>query len=248
MRFAKCIAKLAKTALNTTTPLILNIEAATDVCSVCLSHGAKLLSLHESSERNEHSKIVTLLIERCMGDSGLSLIDLDAVAVSEGPGSYTSLRVAFSTAKGICYSIGKPLILVNTLAALSHAASEAEKDENALYCSMIDARRMEVYMGLYDAFGEAILKPQPMVIGADSFGEYFSKGQKIIFCGNGAEKCLATLNNTLAGTSIVKNCSSVQIIFTAMKAFLNKNFADTAYAIPLYLKPPNITTPRLIQP
>lgn len=228
-----------------TVPLILNIEAATGVCSVCLSRGMEALSLQESSEQNEHSRVITLLIERCMDEAGLHLQDLDAVAVSQGPGSYTSLRVGFSTAKGICFALEKPLIIVSTLAVLANAAHEKAQDSSALYCPMIDARRMEVYTGLYTAKGDIMLPPQPMVIGLTAFSAYFSAGQRIVFCGNGVEKCKMVLDNPLATLSGVKNCNSLQIIPHAMTAFLNKNFADTAYTSPLYLKAPNITSARL---
>ncbi len=229
-----------------TNPLILNIEAATDVCSVCLSQGSKLLSLHESTEQNEHSRVITLLIQRCMADAGLRLNDLDGVAVSEGPGSYTSLRVGFSTAKGLCYALDKPLMKVSTLAALARAASAADQDPEALYCAMIDARRMEVYTAIFDADGTELIAPNPMVISADSFGGIFADGQRIIFSGNGADKCKMVLTSPLAKFSVVKNCCSVHLIEASMKAFKNKNFADTAYSVPQYLKPPNITSSRVI--
>ena len=203
------------------------------------------LSLQESSDQNEHSSAITLLIQRCMREAGFHLQELDAVAVSQGPGSYTSLRVGFSTAKGICFALDKPLIIVSTLAALASAAYEEAQDSSALYCPMIDARRMEVYTALYTAMGDIRLPPQPMVIGQTSFSAYFLAGQRIVFCGNGLEKCKMVLDNPLAVLSDIKNCSSLQIIPLAITAFLNKNFADTAYSPPLYLKTPNITSARL---
>lgn len=204
-----------------------------------------MLSHQESAEQNEHSKVITLLIQRCMAEAGLPLNELDAVAVSEGPGSYTSLRVGFSTAKSICYTLGKPLITVSTLAALANAAFEEDRDPDAVYCPMVDARRMEVYTALYTADGQVVLPPHPMVVDGTSFSEIFSAGKRIVFCGNGMEKCETVLNNPLSSFSGVKKCDSLQIISLAINAFLNKNFADTAYAIPTYLKPPNITSPRL---
>ena len=211
---------------------------------MCLSRGMEVLSLHESIGQNDHSKVITLLIQRCMGEAGLRLHDLDAVAVSQGPGSYTSLRVGFSTAKGICFALEKPLITVSTLAALAEAALEEAQDPTALYCPMIDARRMEVYAAVFDKSGISLLEPQAMLVDPESFGAFFASGQPIIFCGNGAEKCKMMLNSPLAAFSKVKNCSSLQLIQHAMKAFLNKNFADVAYTIPRYLKAPNITSAR----
>jgi tRNA threonylcarbamoyladenosine biosynthesis protein TsaB len=242
--FRKIGAKLTKTAVNTTEPLILNIEAATSVCSVCLSRGSEVLSLHESSGQNEHSRVITLLIERCMTDAGLKLTDLDAVAVSEGPGSYTSLRVGFSTAKGLCFALGTPLITINTLASLASAAFEEVKDSSVLYCAMIDARRMEVYAALFDADGKELSPPTPMIVDSSSFEEYFSEGQKIVFCGNGAEKCKMALTSALALFSSVVNNNSTYLVKGSLMAFSHKIFAHTAYAVPHYLKPPNITSAR----
>jgi tRNA threonylcarbamoyladenosine biosynthesis protein TsaB len=203
-----------------------------------------VLSLCESEEENQHSSVITLLIQRCATEAGVSLAELDAVAVSEGPGSYTSLRVGFSTSKSICYTLGKPLITVSTLAALANAAFEEVGDATALYCPMLDARRMEVYTALYTAEGQELRLPYPMVVDEKSSAEIFTAGKKIVFCGNGMEKCKTLLNNPLSVFSKVKKCNSLQIISPAINAFLNKNFANTAYAIPAYLKPPNITTPR----
>lgn len=204
-----------------------------------------VLSLHESTEQNEHSKVITLLIERCMADAGLRLQDIDAVALSEGPGSYTSLRVGFSTAKGLCYALDKPLVTVSTLAALASAAHVELQDPDALYCAMIDARRMEVYAAVYDAAGNELIAPNPLVIDERSFGDFFAAGRQIIFCGNGAEKCKMVLTSPLVKYSTVKNCCSVHLVGASMGAFINKNFTNTAYAIPVYLKPPNITSSRV---
>lgn len=224
------------------TPLILNIETATEVCSVCLSRGPEVLSLKESVERNDHSKVITLLIEQCMSEAGFSLQNLDAIAVSAGPGSYTSLRVGMSTAKGLCYALEKPLIAVSTLQMLAMASRQKGDNPSDLYCSLIDARRMEVYAALFDAEGKTVFEPTPMGIDGTSFQEFFSSGRRIIFSGNGAEKCKLVLKPSLALFSNVITCSAVQIIPLSMEAFSNKNFIDVAYSSPLYLKPPNITS------
>jgi tRNA threonylcarbamoyladenosine biosynthesis protein TsaB len=228
--------------VSATTPLILNIESATGVCSVCLSLGTEVLALHETAEQNEHSRSITLLIGRCMADAGLALAALDAVAVSEGPGSYTSLRVGYSTAKGLCFALGKPLIAVSTLAALAAAAAAEAGDADALYCPMIDARRMEVYTALYRSDGRVEMPAQPMVVGAEAFRAYFDEGRRIVFCGNGAEKCRPVIRHPLAMFSEVKRCSSAQLVAEGLSLFLNNKFSDLLSAVPLYLKPPNITS------
>ncbi|MCU0346115.1 MAG: tRNA (adenosine(37)-N6)-threonylcarbamoyltransferase complex dimerization subunit type 1 TsaB [Saprospiraceae bacterium] len=209
---------------------------------MCLSRGQEVLSMHESSGQNEHSRVITLLIERCMSDAGHGLADLDAVAVSEGPGSYTSLRVGFSTAKGLCYTLGKPLITVSTLAALANAAFEEVQDDAALYCSMIDARRMEVYMAVFTAQGLAVTPPAPSIIDSDAVAGFLGFDRRVIFCGNGTEKCKDVLAHPLFEFSKVKNNSAAQLISLSNVAWTNGFFANISFCVPMYLKPPNITS------
>ena len=125
-------------------PLVLNVESATGSCSVCISKGLEILNFQVASELFQHSEVLTGLIDNCLKESGLSIRELDALAVSSGPGSYTSLRVGLSTAKGICYALGKPLIGVSTLRALALAAKGHFENQEALYCPMIDARTRRI--------------------------------------------------------------------------------------------------------
>ena len=129
--------------------IILNIETATDIGSVCLSRGKEVLAVKQGTTTFSHAKETTLMIDHCLTEAGLTMQDLNAVAISSGPGSYTSLRIGTSVAKGICYALDKPLIAVNTLEALALAASKVS--DGAIYAPMIDARRMEVYTTFYDA-------------------------------------------------------------------------------------------------
>lgn len=221
-------------------PFILNIETATDVCSVCLSKGEEVLSLEETTGNNEHSKLITVLIEECLNSAGLDMNRLDAVAVSSGPGSYTSLRVGLSAAKGICFAREIPLIAVDTLRALAWAAFQQQGDEEALYCPMIDARRMEVYCAMFDATNTPLTDVEAKIIGEGTFREYFSNSQKIIFAGNGAEKCQAVLSSELA-VFLPLVCSATFLPYFANRAYKAKTFADLAYFVPKYLKAPNIT-------
>ena len=224
-----------------TVPLILHIEPATDVCSVCLGKGGRLLSIRESEGRNDHSKVITLLIAQCMEEAGFRLQELDAVALSSGPGSYTSLRVGTSTAKGICYALEKPLIIIDTLQALALAAYQEEQDEAALYCPMLDARRMEVYTRLFDSKNNPVTKTSSEVIAGHSYLNYFASEKKIFFCGNGAEKCRQVIVSPLAVFSSITSCSARFMISLASQAYDKRKFADVAYYAPQYLKEPNIT-------
>jgi tRNA threonylcarbamoyladenosine biosynthesis protein TsaB len=134
--------------------LILSIETATPVCSICLSDGDKILGIRETSDHNSHSRVVAVFIEELLRETGISKHSLDAVAVSKGPGSYTGLRIGVSTAKGLCYALDKPLISIGTPEAMAHGMKLHPRVEKSglpvIYVPMIDARRMEVFTALFD--------------------------------------------------------------------------------------------------
>ena len=153
-------------------PLILNIESATDICSVCISKNAETLSLQEADKEYSHTSKITILIERCCAEAGITLKQLDAVAVSKGPGSYTSLRVGASTAKGICYALDKPLITIDTLQSIALATFKKAK-QATFYAPMIDARRMEVYTSLFDKDLNLVQETHAKIIDEQSFQDYF---------------------------------------------------------------------------
>lgn len=223
-------------------PQILHIETATDICSIGISQDETLLALQEITHFADHASKITLLIEACLQEAKLSLNDLDAVAVSQGPGSYTALRIGVSTAKGICYALNKPLIAVDTLQALALATFNAER-KDALYCPMIDARRMEVYAAIFDQANQIVEEATALKIEADSFDVYFKAGQDLVFAGDGAEKCKSVFTGAFAHFSPIV-CSARHLIPLALQAFQNQQFSDLAYFEPFYLKPPNITTPK----
>ncbi len=157
--------------------LILNIESATGICSVGLSKGDELLALVENHEGNVHSEKITLLIADCMRDAGYELEAIDAVSVSEGPGSYTSLRVGSAVAKGICYALNKPMIAVSTLKSLAKASFAKEGIDSATYIPMIDARRMEVYMAVYDSDIQQLAPISAKVLDEQTMNEWrFTQG------------------------------------------------------------------------
>lgn len=227
--------------------LILNIESATDICSIAISRDDKIIALREIVG-NSHAEQMTLLINECLDIAGITINDLKAVAISNGPGSYTSLRIGASTAKGICYALDLPLIAIDTLESLALAAFNEAKDEDALYCPMIDARRMEVYTALYKyskgTGGLEEIEPlSPKIIDENSFSEYLGKNQKMIFCGNGAPKCQEILQHPY--TLFLPIISSARyLILISYKKNLIQEFVDVAYHTPQYLKAPNITKPK----
>lgn len=224
--------------------LILNIESATDVCSICISKGEEIIAFQETTEQYAHAEKITQLIESCVQEATIKLIDIDAIAISQGPGSYTGLRVGSSTAKGICYALDKPLIAVDTLQAIA-LATKRLTNADALFCPMIDARRMEVYTALYDAQIHVLFDTQALIVTADSFQKHFDVDQRIIFSGNGAPKTHDVINSYLATYENVV-CSSKHLVPLAHQAFLAKDFVDIAYFSPHYFKAPNITKPKKI--
>ena len=224
--------------------LILNIETATELCSIAIHENGRLRVLKEASKQYSHASEITLLIEACISELNISMKDLDAVAVSKGPGSYTGLRIGISTAKGICYALDKPLIGINTLQSLAWAATEEKVD--TLYCSMIDARRMEVSAAIFDSSNQLIRELNSYILEENSFAEYFSKKQKIVFCGNGSLKFKTLMKNQKY--AIFKNiqCSAAHFVTLANTAFEKKEYEDLAYSAPLYFKAANITVPKKI--
>lgn len=223
-------------------PYILNIETATEICSIGLSDGANTISLKESEAPYSHSGQITLLIQQCLADVGFNLQTLDAVAISRGPGSFTALRIGIATAKGICYSLNKPLLVVDTLQAIALGCFEKEQKE-ALYCPMIDARRMEVYTALFNHDNVLLEEAKALIVTEKAFETQVQNEQSIIFCGNGAAKCQAVLNSPYFHFSPTV-CSAAHLPKLSLKAFEAKQFADLAYFEPFYLKSPNITTPK----
>lgn len=224
-------------------PFILNIESATGVCSVCVSKGLEVVNVQAAEEHFQHAKVLTDLMDRCLTAAGVKLRELDAIAVSSGPGSYTSLRVGISTAKGICYALNKPLISVNTLQSLALAAKIETEGRADYYCPMIDARRMEVYCNVFDGEGIAQGKPISKVIEAGVFDDFLTAGKRMVFCGNGAAKCETILQGAQVSFH-PSECSAIYLPSLSLRQYRAQNFEDVAYFKPLYLKPPNITIPK----
>jgi tRNA threonylcarbamoyladenosine biosynthesis protein TsaB len=220
-------------------PRILNIETATQVCSVALSDSGRIEQLRESREKNAHSTVITVFIDEIMKASGLDYSMIDAVAVSMGPGSYTGLRIGVSTAKGICYALDKPLIAISTLEAMAagmRIEMASQLPASALLCPMIDAKRMEVYCGLYDLSLHLEREIKAEIITGSSFSAELAD-HEILFAGDGAQKCRPVLGNHPHAIFLDDfQPSATHMAALAEEKFIQRSFEDVAYFEPYYLK------------
>ncbi|MBS1520429.1 MAG: tRNA (adenosine(37)-N6)-threonylcarbamoyltransferase complex dimerization subunit type 1 TsaB [Bacteroidetes bacterium] len=216
--------------------LILQIETATNVCSVALSENGNIIASKELQQRNVHAEVVTLFIDEVLKTAGKQYIELSAVAVSCGPGSYTGLRIGISVTKGLCYSLDIPFIAVETLEAMTDGMIAENAERDVLFCPMIDARRMEVFTAVFDAEGNRIKPTSAEIIDQDSFSDLLQTN-KMIFFGDGAAKCSEVLGTNL-NAQIVSDFqnSARHLTKKASEKFINKDFEDTAYFEPYYLK------------
>ncbi len=213
---------------------ILNIETSTRICSVALADGDSIIESREKTETFEHAKILHPFIRDVM--RGYEWSELDAIAVSEGPGSYTGLRIGVSAAKGICYANSIPLIAISTLQSMAMHAIDELGDMAAFYVPMIDARRMEVYSSVYDVGGRPLKKIAAEIIDQNSFSGYFEKA-KIYYFGDGAAKCRESFAEQQKMIYHDGGFPSAEYMNRlAQKKLDNKSFEDTAYFEPFYLK------------
>lgn len=222
---------------------ILQIETATQVCSAAISQNGKTIALKEEMASNIHAGNLTLFIKSAMDAAGLRYEELDAIAVSKGPGSYTGLRIGVSTAKGLCFALDKPLIAIDTLQMMAEGFATQHPENKGLICSMIDARRMEVFTAVFDHQLQHISPVEAKIIDEQSF-EDLLKDQSIIFIGDGAAKCAEALRHEHARFSELNFNSASNMSRLAMEAFEAAKFEDVAYFEPFYLKDFVLTTPK----
>jgi tRNA threonylcarbamoyladenosine biosynthesis protein TsaB len=219
--------------------VILQIETATTSCSVALAIDGNVSAFKQINERNIHAEVITLFIDELITAAGLTYDDLDAIAVSSGPGSYTGLRIGISTAKGLCFALNKPLIAIETLEAMAYGVLNNEEivvDKNTLLCPMIDARRMEVYCALFNNEGVKVRPTAADIIDEHSFAEFLST-YKILFFGDGADKCEAILGTHLNAQFITGFVNSATYLTQkAAEKYSKQEFEDVAYFEPYYLK------------
>ena len=222
--------------------MILCLETSTAVCSVALVENGNVIALRESLDGQNHAEKITIFIDEVMKEAGLAYKDLDAVATSMGPGSYTGLRIGVSTAKGLCYAMEKPLIAIDTLAAMAYGFKDYKTTRlqdyklGSILCPMIDARRMEVYTAFFNEKLERTSETEALVIDENSFMEMKQDNHLYLF-GDGADKLASLFENDERITVVEKfHCSASYMAELADKAFKNNDFVDTAYFEPFYLK------------
>lgn len=232
---------------------IILIETSTALCSTALAEDGTITSYRESSAPKAHASLTAVFVQEMLAERGLTLADCDAVCVSMGPGSYTGLRVGVSTAKGLCFGSGKPLLAVGTLDTLvAQAADEAGAaggvGQYHYIIPMIDARRMEVYTAVFEPTGASatandsegslpyrqITETAPVIIDENSFAKELEEGP-VLFIGDGAGKCADVLKHPNANFCQCHPKASA-MLSPALEAFRKGDFKDVAYFEPFYLK------------
>lgn len=224
--------------------LVLSLETATHVCSVSLAKDGEVVASRESQEEKSHASQLTVFIQKVLQAYGVKPAELDAVAVSKGPGSYTGLRIGVSTAKGLCYGADIPLIAIDTLQAMASGLMKQEDlpDEAVLF-PMIDARRMEVYAAAYSSVLEQIRAIGADIVEADTYKEWLDKAP-VYFFGTGADKLTSVINHENARFVKAFLPSACFMAELADEALLQKRFEDVAYFEPFYLKEFMATIPK----
>jgi tRNA threonylcarbamoyladenosine biosynthesis protein TsaB len=219
--------------------LLLSIDTATEYAGVCISNNAEVLSVEESEDQKNHGAFIQPAIQKLAKRLNIQLKELDAIVVSGGPGSYTGLRVALSTAKGLCYALQKPLIMINTLEVMAYASiNELTKSQAAiddyLFCPMIDARRMEVFTAVFDKELKQVHAPLALIL-TEIPADFFDKDKTIVISGNGSKK-LQNLNleQKLLFQRII--CTVENLAALGSKAFDEQRFKELAYSEPVYVK------------
>ena len=213
--------------------IILALDTSTKNCSVALFNGNKIITLKEqNSDGYTHAEQLTLFIEEVIKSANLPLKEIEAIAISKGPGSYTGLRIGTSTAKGLCYALDIPLISISTLKAMAFTMTKSHVAD--IYCPMIDARRMEVFSAVYDVANNEIRGVQADIVDEQTYANFLNN--EVLFFGDGALKCKEIINH--------KNAKFLEGVYPSAKdlgklahaKFMNKDFEDVAYFEPFYLK------------
>lgn len=215
--------------------LILCLETSAKACSVALAHKGTCISKVISEGEWKHSKMITIQIEECMAASDYELTDLNAVAVTQGPGSYTGLRVGTSCAKGLCFGLDLKLIAIPTLEIIAQEFITEDYDK---LVPMIDARRMEVYYNLYDSQLNALQETDNLILTEESLED--RRRERLLFCGDGAFK-VSGLNPSASWDIRPSKALAEHMVGLAQQRYESQHFEDLAYYVPFYLKAPNIT-------
>lgn len=226
--------------------VILNIDTTTAVCSAALTAEGMVLCHAEDFEGRNHAALLSGFIKKCLDFAAERELQLEAVAVSMGPGSYTGLRIGLSEAKGLAYALGVPLIGVPTLELMATRVmfSGEDIDPDSILVPMIDARRMEVFTAAYDFALTELLKPGPLILDENSYAELIATGRPVLLFGDGSDKALEVVKapNVRHVADIAP--LAVDMVALAERAYARREFIDLAYSTPLYLKEFQATTPK----
>lgn len=226
--------------------VILNIETSTTVCSAALTAEGMVLKHYEEFEARNHAALLSDFIKGCLDHAADHELSLDAVAVSQGPGSYTGLRIGLSEAKGLAYALDVPLIGISTLKLLATRVmfSVLDIDPESIFVPMIDARRMEVFTAAYDFALDTLLDPQPLILDGDSYSALLATGRPVLLFGDGSAKARQTItaDNAVFVPDVVP--LAVDMLPLAELAWNRRDFLDLAYSVPEYLKSFQATKPK----
>lgn len=213
---------------------LLHIDTTGEQAVVCLSEDGQLLAVTINHVPRDHASFVHTAIQDLCMKTALRLQDLHGIVVSNGPGSYTGLRVGLSTAKGICYALDKKLILVSTLEVLAAEAIEHAKSEPCTIIPLIDARRMEVFTAVFNNSRQLIAEPHPMILNALSFGEYLDQGP-VYFIGDGMKKFREVCAHPQA-RFVNRLAPGIKLAKLGHEQYKSGRFDDLGHAEPFYIK------------
>jgi len=222
---------------------LLAIETATEICSIALGDNAQCVALVESDKENSHAEKIMVFVKEALRQANISPSMLDAICISEGPGSYTGLRIGTSSAKGLCYALNIPLIAVSTLHSMAWGAREKYPKQNQ-YCPMIDARRMEVYSAIYNSDLQIITHPTNVIVDENAYSEFLQK-DSVVFSGNAVEKTKSLLLSNANAVFADTKTSASYLLELGYEKYKRKDFVDTAYFEPFYLKEFQSGTPKV---
>lgn len=226
--------------------VILNIDTTTAVCSAALTAEGMVLCHAEDFEGRNHAALLSGFIKKCLDFAAERELELEAVAVSMGPGSYTGLRIGLSEAKGLAYALGVPLIGVPTLELMATRVmfSAEDIDPDSILVPMIDARRMEVFTAAYDFALTEMLKPGPLILDENSYAELIATGRPVLLFGDGSDKALEVVKAPNVRHVPDITPLAVDMVALAERAYARREFIDLAYSTPMYLKDFQATTPK----
>ena len=220
--------------------IILNIESSTKSTSVCVSEDGKILSIQEEHEVVSHATKLTPFILEVLKEAKIKMSDLDAIAISNGPGSYTGLRIGLSTAKGLCYALNIPLIAISALVAQANSLIGTNKKHNKLYASVMNSRKEEVYLCLLDSSFNILIKPTAIKVDVFFLQNY--RNEELVIAGTGLEKIKKVIQQKNITYIEGLNFSAKDMSHPTFDLFSKSLFVDLAYSEPDYLKPFVIST------